>query len=462
MMFLGWLNIYSTTSHETDLSPWSFQTFSGKQIVWIALAIVSAIVLVLIDHRTYDVVAYLIYGIWIVILLLPPLFTTGVKGSVSWIPIGPFRFQPAEWAKCITALAIAKWMSRYEYRLKGWRDLVVPIIFLIVPAIIISVWEKETGSALVFAAFFLMFYREGMSGYVLLIGAAAVILFILVIRLDVVQLSWGIGNVGIIAAMVLIMFIALYFLLFRLELKKESLILTGIIILTYGISCIINIWIPVNFNIISTITATISALFTLVLAILYRNRDLAIITLFIVGSVIFSFGCKILFPKLPNHQKQRIEVILGLREDPTGVGYNAKQAGIAIGSGGITGKGFRNGTQTSMKYVPEQHTDFIFTTIGEEWGFMGTFAVLALYVAFILRLIQLSERQKDMFSQIYGYCVVSIFIAHIVINIGMVIGLLPVVGIPLPFYSYGGSSMLGFTMLLFIFLNLDAARVEKL
>ena len=459
----GLLNIYGASYDFEHTDFFAFSSRSGKQIVWIAVSLLMGSIVLLIDSKTYDILAYIIYALWIVVLFITPFVTRDIKGSLSWLVIGPLQMQPAEFAKCFTALAIAKYMSRYEYRLRDLRDMIVPMLLLIVPMFIIMVMQKETGSALVFAAFFFMFYREGMSGYVLLIGAAAVFFFILVIRLSVVSLPFGTGTAGMLIAMLLILLIELYFLFFTIWMKKEALILGGGVIAAYGVSCLLLIWFNVNFDIASTIIAGISVLYLGVLALRWRHRELLFLLLFSLFSVVYCHSCDLVFHKLlKTHQRERIEVLLGLKDDPSGAGYNVNQAKIAISSGGFLGKGFKQGTQTKLQFVPEQATDFIFCTVGEEWGFVGTSMVLILYLIFILRLIYLAERQKDRFSRIYAYSVAFIFFTHLAINVGMVLGLLPVIGIPLPFFTYGGSSMLGFSLLLFILLKLDASRVEKM
>lgn len=409
LALFGWMNIYGASYNFDQTSIFDFSNRAGKQFVWILTALVMGGIILIIDYKTYDVLAYIFYAIMILLLLATPFLAHNVKGSYSWITMGPVSLQPAEFAKCITALAVAKYMGRYEYKVRDWRDLIVPFALIGVPMLIIMVWQRETGSSLVFASFLLVFYRQGMSGYVLWSGAVVVILFILAIRF------------GIWPCYVIILGITAYFLWKdRFEMKHQG--------------------------------------------ILYLRRlQFWIVMGFMVTMLFFTHTCDFAFHKiLQPHQRSRIEVLLGMKDDPSGVGYNVNQAKIAIGSGRFFGKGFLQGTQTKLNYVPEQATDFIFCTVGEEWGFIGSMSVLLLYMFFILRLITIAERQRDTFSQIYAYIVVGIFFFHLTINVGMVLGLLPVIGIPLPFFSYGGSSLWGFTILLFILLRLDAARVEKL
>ncbi len=356
---IGWVNIYGACYTFEQTSIFSFSNPAGKQFVWIMTALVLGFVLLLVDEKVYEVFGYWLYGIIIVVLLATPFLAHDVKGSLSWISLGPVSLQPAEFAKCFTAIAIAKYMSRYGYQVRSWRDLIVPFTLMALPMLIVMIWQRETGSALVFAAFLLVFYTQGMSGKVLRYGVIAVAVVVLTLKLQLIPDQW---------------------------------------------------------------------------------MD------------------KVLMP----HQRARIEVVLGIREDPMGYGYNVAQSLIAIGSGRFAGKGYLQGTQTKLSFVPEQHTDFIFCTVGEEWGFLGCLIVIALYVALILRIIVLAQRQRDSFSQIYAYSVACILLVHFTINIGMVLGLLPVIGIPLPFFSYGGSSFWGFTLLLFILLRLDGSRINKL
>lgn len=399
LALFGWVNIYGAGYNYEQTSIFSFANRAGKQFVWICTAMVLGMVILLIDEKTYDMFGYWLYGAMILLLVITPILARDVKGSLSWINFGPINLQPAEFAKCFTAIAVAKYMGRFEYRLRGWRDLVMPGVLVLLPMFIIMVWQKETGSALVFTAFLLTFYRQGMTGLVLLAGVLAVVLFIVVIRFS---------------------------------------LLPAVILL--------------------------AVLFAFVMWRVWRNRVQRLwVVLFFILYLGFSGMCNYAFTHvLQPHQRIRIEVLLGMKDDPSGAGYNVNQARIAIGSGRFFGKGYLEGTQTKLKFVPEQDTDFIFCTVGEEWGFVGSTAVLLLYLVFILRIIYLAERQRDVSARVYGYSVASIFLLHLSINVGMVLGLLPVIGIPLPMFSYGGSSLWGFTLLLFIFLRMDAARMNRL
>ena len=458
----GWLNVYGASYTFDQTSPFDLSNRAGKQFLWITIACVLSIAVLFVEGRTYEVIAYLLYAFWIVVLLITPFLAHNTKGSMSWIDLGPLKFQPAELAKMITALALAKYMGRFDYRVRSWRDLTVPFVLLALPAGIIMIWQSETGSALVFASFLIMFYRFGMSGYVLTGGLSFALLFILSIRFGDVPLPWGSGSVGVLLCYLVLMAVIVGFMWLHERDMKSTVILCGAVILAYAAGLIVNIWWTVNFNIVSLIALVLILLyFTGV--VLYRRRFIMLlVTGYTVLALLFCEACTIVFNKvLQPHQRTRIEVLLGLKDDPAGAGYNVNQSLIAIGSGQFTGKGFLKGTQTKLRFVPEQDTDFIFCTVGEEWGFLGSAGLLIVYLIFIVRLIYIAERQRDNYSRIYAYCVAGIFFFHLTINVGMVLGLLPVIGIPLPFFSYGGSSMISFTLLLAILLRLDAERLSK-
>ena len=463
LVFFGWLNIYGASYTFDQTSIVDFSNRAGKQFVWILGSLVLGGILLLIDYKTYDVLAYIAYGLMLALLLVTPFLAHDIKGSLSWISLGPINLQPAEFAKCVVALAVAKYMGQYEYKLRTWRDLIVPFALIGVPAVIIMVLQKETGSALVFAAFLLVFYRQGMSGYVLWTGVAAVMLFIICIRWGELALPLGSGSVGMLTCMLLLTAVEIYFICKEHSMRWQALILSGSVALIYGLCLLINIWITVPFNWVSIGIVVALMLYTIFISLYWRKYILLAVAAFALFCIGYTQACDFVFQKvLQPHQRIRIEVLLGMKEDPSGAGYNVNQARIAIGSGRFWGKGYLKGTQTKLQFVPEQDTDFIFCTIGEEWGFVGSVAVLLLYLYFILRLILIAERQRNTSTKIYAYSVASIFLFHLTINVGMVLGLLPVIGIPLPFFSYGGSSLWGFTLLLFILLRLDAARMEQL
>ena len=459
----GWLNIYGSSYSFDQTSIWDFSNRAGKQLVWIATAVVMGGIILMIEEKVYDVLGYVFYGAMILLLIITPIFARDIKGSLSWLTIGPISLQPAEFAKCFTAIAIAKFMGQYGYKVRDLRDLIIPFVLIGVPILIIMIAQRETGSALVFLSFLLVFYRQGMTGYVLGWGVASIVLFILVIRLSEVALPLGLGNVGSLVSTLLIQAIAIGVLMTKEKDVRSLVIISLGVLACYGIGLILNIWIKINFNYIGIASLVITAIYLLVQSIKSRKLSYGWIAGFVLFSAILCQGCDYAFHNiLQRHQRVRIEVLLGMKDDPHGAGYNVNQSLIAIGSGQFSGKGYLQGTQTKLKFVPEQDTDFIFCTVGEEWGFVGSAGLLLLYLTLILRIMHIAERQRDEFSRIFAYSVASILLFHVTINIGMVLGLLPVIGIPLPFFSYGGSSLWGFSILLAIMLRLDAARVNKM
>ena len=457
----GWFSICgaSYTYGETDL--FSFDSRSGKQLVWIGCSLGIGGILLILEEKVYEVLAYLFYAVMMVLLLVTPFLARDIKGSLSWISLGPISLQPAEFAKYATALALAKMMSTYGFTLDKGKDFIRAVALILLPMLLI-VMQKETGSALVYAAFFLVLYREGMSGAILFTGVAAVIYFVVGIRYGE-ELLWdtptSIGR-SVVLSLVLLFSTAMTWIYGRWW-KPVKKMLIGAVGVT-GIGILISEYLyPFDLTILLVAECFAIVGYLLYLALMERSKKFALIALFALGSVGFLYSCNMVFNKLGDHQRERIEVLLGMKDDPKGAGYNVNQSKIAIGSGGLHGKGFLNGTQTKLKYVPEQDTDFIFCTVGEEMGFVGSSAVLLLFMVFILRLLYLAEKQNHAFGRIYGYCLVSIFLFHLFINVGMVLGLPPVIGIPLPFFSYGGSSLWGFSLLLFTFLRVNAEYNKK-
>ena len=461
LVLMGWVSIYGASYDFDQSSMFDFSQRAGKQFIWILTAFGIAGLLLLVDSRMYNIFAYFIYGVAMLLLILTIFVATDIKGSRSWLVLGPISFQPAELAKMATALALSKFMSSYNYKLKNWKDLIPLGVFIFIPFALI-ILQHETGSALVFIAFLLMFYREGMNGIVLLIGTFAIVLFVLIIRFSIVTIGVDQGTLGMILSMFVIILVQMGYAIYFCRARKEAfLLLLGTFVVAI-VSYIVNMWFRVNFNHIAIITVFASCIYWGVIEVKNRYRKYWFLILFSIGSVMFCFSADYLFEQvLEPHQQSRIKVLLNMEEDLTGAGYNVNQSKIAIGSGGFWGKGFLNGTQTKLKYVPEQDTDFIFCTVGEEHGFWGSTLVLFIYWLLLMRLLRIAERQRETFSRVYGYCVASIFFFHLTINIGMVLGIMPVIGIPLPFFSYGGSSLWGFTILLFILLRLDAARLER-
>ena len=461
LLTFGWLSVCGASYSYGENDLFSLSTRSGMQIVWIGTSLVLALVLLLLDDRLYDTFSYVIFAL-LVLLLFATIFNPhSIKGSRSWLVLGPLRLQPAEFAKFATALALAKFMGTYGYDIHRVRDFVKTLAIIFVPMLCI-VMQRETGSALVYLAFFLMLYREGMTGSVLFTGAAMVLFFVVGIRYAEPMLFNTHTAIGPFVVMLLIqiftsVMIGLYCRRWD-ECLRWLAICLGVTTLCLLFAVFV---IPFNLYWVQLSLSIMLACYLLWGFIRTRLRNYLWVMFFAVGSVaFFSMADYALNNVLEPHQRTRINVLLGLEEDLRGAGYNVHQSKIAIGSGGLMGKGFLNGTQTKLKYVPEQDTDFIFCTVGEEEGFWGAAGVLLLFLALILRLIYLAERQPMAFGRIYGYCVLSVFLFHVFINVGMVLGLTPVIGIPLPFFSYGGSSLWGFTILLFIFLRIDAGRFK--
>ena len=456
LMSFGWISVCGASYSYGETDIFSLDTRSGMQIVWICTSIVLGFVIVMLDDRFYDTFSFVIYGL-LVLLLFATIFNPHtIKGSRSWLVMGPLRLQPAEFAKFATALALAKFMSTYGYNINQWKHFAATLVIIMVPMICI-VLQHETGSALVYLSFFLMFYREGMPGSILFTGVAMVAYFVVGIRFADVHFGDSPTSVGKFA----VLFMVQIFSLGMVWVYCHRQLALRLILYILGITLVLVLFLRPYMDIVYIQLGMTAVLIGYLLwqGLGTRLRAYFFIALFALGSVGFFYGADFIMQNVMEpHQRSRINVLLGLDEDLRGAGYNVHQSEIAIGSGGLEGKGFLNGTQTKLKFVPEQDTDFIFCTVGEEEGFLGSAGVLLLFLILILRLIHLAERQPYRFSRVYGYCVLSIFLFHVFINVGMVLGLTPVIGIPLPFFSYGGSSLWGFTLLLFIFLRLDASR----
>lgn len=462
LVTFGAISIYAASYDFDNASLFDLNEFSGKQIMWIGLSLVLGSVIMLTDYRIYRTYAYPIYIAVLLVLLVTIFVAPDIKGSHSWLKFGPISLQPAEFGKFATALALAKLFDSYNFTLNAkisnyFRALIIiflPIIFILL--------QSETGSALVYLSFIFVLYREGMSGLVLFSVLCAVTFFVVAVKFAEPPVL-GIP-VGEFTVFIIIMLIYSLMLLFYC---RDIIIARNVIYGFAGSGIIVAVLslcgVPINGHVYFISILALAIGYTAIAMFRHRITKFLITIGFAITSVLFLFSVNYVFGNiLEPHQQMRIKVALGIEENLRGAGYNVNQSKIAIGSGGITGKGFLNGTQTKLKYVPEQHTDFIFCTIGEEEGFVGATIVLALFLGLILRLIHIAERQRTAFERVYAYCVVSILIFHLGINVGMVIGLCPVIGIPLPFFSYGGSSLWGFTILLFILLRLDASRKERM
>lgn len=452
LVFIGWINIYAAVYSQEHSSIFDISQRYGMQFVWIITALVLAIaILFVINPKIYSVLSPPIY-LGVCLLLVAVIFLgKEVNGSNSWFQIGPVSFQPAEVSKISTSLFLAYIMSKYNFRLGNMRDALSVALTILVPMAII-VMEKETGSALVYCGFIFLLYREGLSGWVLVFGILSIILF--VVTLAVSPLA---------AIIILFVLAGIINGIYTRKLLLHLAVIIPTAVLLGLLPAIAGKWIPslATFK-FEYVAMGITTALALTAPIIYKGKRGAHLKYLLAGficSIALIFSVEFIFNNiLQPHQRSRIENLLGITEDLMGAGYNVHQSKIAIGSGGFAGKGFLNGTQTKFDFVPEQSTDFIFCTIGEEWGFVGSVLVVGIYLFLISRLIILSERQKDRFARIYGYCVACCFFMHFFINIGMTMGLVPVIGIPLPLLSYGGSSLWSFTTLLFIFIKLDMER----
>lgn len=455
LVLIGWANIYASVHASEPASIFDFSSRSGKQFVWMITALIIAVsILFIIPPRFYEGFSIPIYAMVIGLLVAVIFLGIEVKGSRSWFAFGPVRFQPAEISKIATSLLLATYMSQLGYKLGRLKDFVVTAMIILLPMMII-VLQSETGSALVYVGFIFMLYREGLSGWLIFMVGMAILTFIMTLTISPYA-----------AILTLIGVASLCICLYSGRFKWWLIICIPVIILLAFIPDIITIIAQkkegFSLNPLYILLGFTGLAVPLVAFQAFRERNtfthLALIGL--LAGIVLTFSTDFLFNDvLQDHQRKRIEVLLGMKEDPSGVGYNVNQSKIAIGSGGFMGKGYLNGTQTTYGFVPEQSTDFIFCTIGEEWGFLGTTFIILLYVFLIWKIINNAERSREGFTRIYGYCVACCIFMHLFINIGMTIGLMPVIGIPLPFISYGGSSLWAFTAMLFIFIALD--RNEK-
>jgi rod shape determining protein RodA len=452
MIIMGWFNIYAAVYNEERSGILDLSQRYGKQFIWIIATLILAVFVVIIENRFYFFFAWFIYALFMLLLILVLIFGREVNGAKSWFEFGGFSFQPSEFAKFGTVLALASYLSTKRQDLTKLK-VIIPVIGIIIFPVILTALQPDMGSSIVFFALFLVLFREGMSPYVFVSGLLMLILFFLTLLINNLYLTFS------------LIAVAFFLAWFATRQWRMSLAGLGIFIFIAGLIYILDHYL---FKTIGNVSIIFIALILSGVAYAYpvylkKAKAVLIIYLFLIGSILFVNSVDYAFNNiLKPHQKERVSIMLGFKSDPHGTGYNVNQSIISIGSGGLTGKGYLQGTQTKFKFVPAQSTDFIFCTVGEEWGFFGSLIVIGIYLILLLRLTYLAERQRSVFSRIYGYGVVSILFVHFFINIGMAIGLVPVIGIPLPFFSYGGSSLWGFTILLFIFLRLDASRTEYL
>ena len=452
MMFIGWINIYAAVYNEEHKSIFDMTQQYGKQLMWIGAAIFIAVLMINTDSKFFVTFSFPIYIVFVILLALVPFIGTTINGAKSWIQLGGFLLQPSEFMKMATSLAIARYISSYNFKMHSWKSLLILSCIIFLPVGLIFL-QNDTGSALVFGVFLLVLYREGLNGIVLFFSFLIALVFILTMILDPL-------------ITVLILTVAAFLINYLIRKKvKRNLIGMGVFVSIFMLCWLINYLFsgsvdPVYFMLIA---AVVSSTIFFIWATMLHKRSLAILIGIYLGTVLFTVSVDYVFHNImEEHQRNRINELLGIESDVHGAGYHVNQSKIAIGSGGFFGKGFLQGTQTKFDFVPEQSTDFIFCTVGEEWGFLGTTAVVGLFMGLLMRLIYLAERNRSRFSRVYGYCVATILFFHFAVNIGMTIGLAPVIGIPLPFFSYGGSSLWSFTLLLFVFIRLDASRFEQL
>ena len=449
LVLIGWLNIYAAVYDENHSSILDISQKYGKQLIWIGAAFVLAFLVLLTDSKFFTTFSMVIYGIMIFLLIAVLFFGTETKGARSWFEVGDFRIQPAEFAKFATNLAIAYIMSRHNFKVMRFSSLLTIGLILALPAGLI-ILQNDTGSVLVYSSFILVLFREGLHGSILLLCFVAAAIFIMALLYSPFTVLLVIIGGTLIA-----------FYYYRHDIRELFQI---ILFIGCGFGLFVLIKWMFNLSISDYYMLLIVYVITSITAIypIYKRKMKNMITLLLISWLCVGAAPSVnyAFNHLQPHQQDRINELLGIKVDPKGTGYNVTQSKIAIGSGGLLGKGFLQGTQTKLNFVPEQSTDFIFCTVGEEWGFVGSTFVIVLLAVFILRIIKLAERQRSSFSRIYGYGVASILFFHVAVNIGMTIGMAPVIGIPLPFFSYGGSSLWSFTILIFIFLRLDANRLQ--
>jgi len=448
LITFGWLNIFAVNYGPNNSAFFSLEHRYTMQLVWIVISWFFVLLIFVIDSRFFSFVAYPAYGFGILLLMAVLIIGTAIHSSKSWIVLGPVSIQPSEFTKLVTILVLAKYLSGYNFKMSRAKNILIALLLVFIPAGLIML-QPDFGSTIVYGAFLIVLYREGLHGGILLFIFIMAIIFLLTL---------------ILSQFTLILILLCAAAIAYSALKKRLIILLTIILFAGILTAIFSVLValdlfPHDKYLILLIITGISCIASLIYAFITKARELFLIVFILIAAIGFTYSVDYVFNNImKEHQRNRINVILGLESDPYGYEYNVRQSKIAIGSGGFAGKGFMQGTQTKFRFVPEQSTDFIFCTVGEEWGFLGSAGFILVYIALLIRLILLAERQRSKFSRIYGYGVVSILLFHFAVNVGMTIGLFPVIGIPLPFLSYGGSSLLAFTIMLFIFIRLDASR----
>ena len=452
LVIFGWMNVFSSSVSE-DGFIFNYHEKYIMDLIWIGSAMLIAFVIIrFIPPKVYSAISWPLYLLMVMMLVAVAFLGVEVNGSKSWFALGPIRIQPAEFSKLATSLLLAYLMGQHGFSFRKPKDALTVAAVLAAPMLAILL-EKETGSALVYLGFLVVCYREGMTGWILLAGIMAVVLFILTLVFS-----------PLVALLVLTSLTGVTASFYARKPIIGSILTAIVVVLLIFLPSLMSIdafsfleRFPHDIWVALIVGAT--CLVTAVIMTFRRAKELRNLMLGMLVGIALVFSVEFVFNNvLKDHQRARIEVLLGIREDPMGAGYNVHQSLVAIGSGGFFGKGFLGGTQTRFNFVPEQSTDFIFCTVGEEWGFLGCLFVLSLYLALVIRILGSAEKQKDPFIRIFGWCVAMCLLMHVVINICMTIGLMPVIGIPLPLLSYGGSSLWTFTIMIFIYLRLDLER----
>jgi len=449
LVFFGWLNIFAVNyTMEGGGGFFSLNHRYTMQLIWIFISWFIVVLIFVIDSRFFSFIAYPGYAFGILLLLIVLVLGTSVNNSKSWIILGPVSIQPSEFAKVFSILALAKYMSDFNFKITRFKNVLIALCIIGLPPVMIML-QPDFGSTIVYGALLLVLYREGLPGNILLVLPVLVAIFLITLMFS--QFT----------VLLLLLFSAalIYGIIKRKMISMIIILLVGLIMAaTFIVFNSIRLF-SGNKYLILLVISVITGMIIFIIAFRSKQKDLYMMLLTLIAAIAFTYSVDYVFHNvMKEHQRNRINVMLGLESDPYGYEYNLRQSKIAIGSGGFAGKGFMNGTQTKFRFVPEQSTDFIFCTVGEEWGFLGSAGLILVYVGLLLRLIILAERQRAKFSRIYGYGVISILFFHFAVNVGMTVGLFPVIGIPLPFLSYGGSSLMAFSIMFFIFIRLDASR----
>ncbi len=452
LVLFGWLNIFAVGYNDQFKSIFDLNYNYGNQLIWILISFMLILMIFILDHKVFPFFSYVIYGLTVLLLIIVFVFGAEVHGAKSWFRIFGFSIQPSEFAKIGTCLALAKYLSGYNITRFTFKTFAVCLAIIGVPFLLILI-QPDPGTAMVFVVFLLVLYREGLPGWILLMVTFVSGIFLFSLLFDITSIVIGL----IIIALIMHYIINRKFKFFIISI----IICTFIFVATFYANRQFDLGFQPGLTVI--LSLIISSVIVIILALSYKIKHAFIILAFLYGFIAIPYSVDFVFHNvLKPHQQKRVNILLGKELDPKGYGYNVNQSKIAIGSGGFKGKGFLDGTQTKFNFVPEQSTDFIFCTVGEEWGFVGTSLVVLLFTSLLIRIILIAERQRSKYVRIYAYGVASLLFIHFAVNIGMTIGLFPVIGIPLPFFSYGGSSFMAFSILLFILIRLDAVRLSYL